>query len=98
MKAVVRPKFYEDLEREQLWLLEHVGQKVADDWHEAVWETILFLGGNPNVGRLRKEIDFEGVRSWRVREFHRWLIFYGVREDLLVLYRVVGGEMDLSAL
>jgi len=50
------------------------------------------------LGRLRKDLEFEGVRSWRVTGFHRWLVFYGVRDDAIVLYRVVGGEMDLTAL
>ena len=98
MKATVRPAFYADLEREQVWLLEHVGPELADEWHEVVWETILFLAGNPEIGRLRKDLDFDGVRSWRVRRFHRWLILYAVRDDMLVLYRIVGGEMDLTNL
>jgi len=98
MKANVRPAFYADLEREQGWLLEHVGAELADRWHEAVWQTILFLAANPHLGRLRKDLKFEGVRSWRVTHFHRWLIFYGVSEDAIRLYRVVGGEMDLTAL
>ncbi len=98
MKANVRPAFYLDLEREHSWLLEHVGPELADRWHEAVWKTIQRLGINPRLGRLRKDLEFEGVRSWRVTGFHRWLIFYGVRDDVIVLYRVVGGQMDLTSL
>ncbi len=40
----------------------------------------------------------KGIRSWRVNDFERWLIFYGVRDDILVLYRVVSGTMNLPKL
>jgi plasmid stabilization system protein ParE len=98
MKAFARPAFYQDVEREQLWLLENVGSELADKWHEAVWETIWYLASHPEFGRLRKDLKFDGIRSWRVNGFKRWLIFYGVRENTLVLYRVVGGQMDLTTL
>jgi plasmid stabilization system protein ParE len=98
MKFRVRPAFYLDLEREQLWLLENAGATVADRWHDAVWDTLQFLQTWPEAGRLRHDLKFAGVRSWRVSKFHRWLIFYGLRDRNLILYRVVRGEMNLSEL
>lgn len=98
MKARVRRAFYADIEREKLWLIENAGSEVAQRWQDAVWETLLFLSAQPEVGRLRRDLKFEGVRSWRVEGFRRWLIFYGVREETLILYRVVGGQMDLRKL
>jgi hypothetical protein len=50
------------------------------------------------MGRLRRALKFEGVRSWRVEGFRRWLVFYGTRDDVIVFYRVVGGQMDLRKL
>jgi plasmid stabilization system protein ParE len=94
----VRPAFYEDLAREQLWLLEHASAEVADRWHEAVWATIQFLERNPALGRIRSDLDRPGIRSWRVNDFKRWLIFYGERDDDLILFRIVSGAMNLPAL
>ena len=87
MSVLVRPAFYEDLAREQLWLLEHSCAEVADRWHEAVWTTIQFLERHPALGRIRSDLDQPGVRSWRVSDFKRWLIF-----------RVVSGTMNLPAM
>ena len=43
-------------------------------------------------------ITLKDIPSWRVEHFTRWLIFYGLREDALVLYRVRSGTMNLAAL
>jgi len=95
MKLHIRPAFYEDVVREELWLLEHAGAEIADRWHEKLWHTLAFLQKNPLVGRVRKDLKFTGIRSWRISEFDRWIIFYGVRDDVLVVYRVVFGTMNL---
>ncbi len=97
MKLTVRPQFWRDMERQQLWLLQHVGADIADRWFDAVWATIQFLQGNPEVGRLRLDLKHPGIRSWLVKHFPRWTIFYGV-DDRLILFRVVGGEMDLRGM
>ena len=98
MKPHVRPAFYDDITHEELWLLERAGAEVADRWHESLWKTIQFLEHHPFIGRERRDLQRKGVRSWRVSDFERWLIFYGVQEDTLVLYRVVSGTMDLPGL
>jgi plasmid stabilization system protein ParE len=98
MKLHVRPAFYEDVTREEFWLLEHAGTEIADRWHEKLLRTLAFLQKNPLVGRIRKDLKFSGIRSWRVSEFDRWIIFYGVRDKTLVIYRVVSGTMNLPAL
>jgi plasmid stabilization system protein ParE len=98
MRRRVRPAFYVDITEEQLWLLEHAGAEVADRWHEALWKTIDFLDKHPLIGRERRDLKHRGIRSWRMKDFERWLIFYGVREDTLVLYRVVCGTTNLFKL
>jgi plasmid stabilization system protein ParE len=97
MSVYVRPSFYYDVAREELWLLRRAGAETADLWHEALWDTIHFLQKNPFIGRQRGDLEHKNIRSWRVKHFERWLIFYEVREseDALILYRVVSGTMDL---
>jgi hypothetical protein len=49
--------------------------------------------GNP---RLPRGADTAFIRSWRLRGFPRWLIFYGVAaEKDVVFYRVRSGTMNL---
>ena len=98
MKIQIRPAFYHDVTREELWLLEHAGAEIADRWHAKLWQTLAFLQKHPLVGRVRKDLKFPGIRSWRVSEFDRWIIFHGVRGETLVIYRVVSGTMNLPAL
>ncbi len=98
MKLLVRPKFYEDITREEIYLLEHAGEETADRWHESLWRTIEFLATQPLVGRARTDLKFTGIRSWRVDDFERWLVFYGVRRNDLILFRVVSGTTNLYAL
>jgi plasmid stabilization system protein ParE len=98
MKLIVRPQFYLDLEEEIYWLLKNAGPEVAQRWRDAVWQTIIFLKANPEIGRQRTDLKQPGVRSWRVPHFTRWLIFYGVRADSLVIYRIRSGLMNLVVL
>jgi hypothetical protein len=49
--------------------------------------------GWPGTARLKRK----AIRSWRVKDFERWLI-YAVRGDVLVLHRVVSGNMNLLRL
>ena len=41
-------------------------------------KTIEFLEKHPFIGRERRDLKHHGIRSWRVKDFERWLIFYGV--------------------
>ena len=98
MKLIVRPAFYHDLAREEFWLLEHAGAEISDRWHEALWKTLEFLKTNPMIGRARMDLKHKGIRSWRIKEFDRWIVFYGVRDDSIIIYRVVLGTMNLLVL
>jgi plasmid stabilization system protein ParE len=98
MQVFYRPKFLEDMTREELWLMEHVSPEIADHWHQAVVDTIDFLRSHPRFGRERSDLAFPGVRSWGVENFRRWIVFYGLRDEALVLFRVVSGSMNLQIL
>ena len=98
MTLYSRPAFYRDLAREQLKLLDRAGPDIAEAWYGAVMQTVDFLAKHPQVGRLRTDLKHPGIRSWRVKRFKRWIIFYGVRDDSVILHRVVSGTRDLPAL
>jgi len=91
-----RPRFLLDLAEELVWLNDKAGADVAERWFEALLVTIQFIENNPLVGRERKDLPPSGIRSWRVREFPRWLIFYAVTSPkTIVFYRVRSGTMNL---
>jgi plasmid stabilization system protein ParE len=94
--AAKRPRFLLDLAEELYWLKDKAGADVAERWYAALLVTIQFIERNPLVGRERKDLTPAGIRSWRVRGFPRWLIFYSVSgEKKIVFYRVRSGTMNL---
>ncbi len=96
MSAAKRPRFLLDLAEELLWLKEKAGPEVAERWYDALLATIQFIEKNPYAGRERKDLSPAGIRSWRLRGFPRWLIFYAATPDSGVFfYRVRPGTMNL---
>jgi plasmid stabilization system protein ParE len=91
-----RPRFLLDLEEELLWLKGNAGVAVAERWYSAVVLTIQFIEQHPFTGRERNDLFPAGIRSWRVRDFPRWLIFYSAPSpNKIVLYRIRSGTMNL---
>lgn len=96
MRSAKRPRFLQDLAEELIWLKEKAGTEVAERWYHALLVTIEFIEENPLIGRERKDLRPAGIRSWRVRGFPHWLIFYAITvENEIVFYRVRSGTMNL---
>ena len=99
MRILRRPRFLLDLAEELTWLNEKAGPEIAEAWYEALNATLRQLQRHPHLGRLRKDLSPAGIRSWRISDFPRWLIFYGIEgERNLILYRVRQGTMNLVVL
>ena len=98
MKLNVRPLFYSDLEETVAYLSEVASSEIARRWAQAVWHTVDELNQHPLFGRERRDLPFPGVRSWRVMGFARWLIFYGLKAESIVFYRVKHGAVNLVKL
>ncbi len=96
MKPVKRPRFLLDLAEELIWLKDKAGVEVAERWFNALLGTLEFIEKKPFVGRERNDLSPAGIRSWRVRGFPRWLIFYSVNsKGQIVFYRIRSGTMNL---
>lgn len=98
MKTLFRPQFRTDIYTESLWLMDNASVDVAGRWKDGLRSTLRFLSKNPLVGRERKDLEFSGIRSWGVKGFRRWIIFYEVRGECVVFHRVVSGTMNLYVL
>jgi plasmid stabilization system protein ParE len=86
------------LVEELIWLNDKAGRVVAEAWYQSLEDSIRLLTKQPYIGRERKDLSPAGLRSWRVAGFPRWLIFYGIEADNLVLYRIRQGNMNLVVL
>jgi plasmid stabilization system protein ParE len=96
VNAAKRPRFLLDLAEELIWVNNKAGTEVAERWYDALLATVQFIEKNPFIGRERKDLSPAGIRSWRVRGFPRWLIFYeATSKGGVVFYRVRSGTMNL---
>lgn len=94
-----RPRFLLDLAEELSWLNQQAGAEVAERWYQALKQTIHFLQQHPFVGRERTDLKPDGIRSWRIKQSPRWLVFDSVRGDKqITLLRVRPGNMNLVVL
>lgn len=99
MQAIKRPRFLLDLAEELTWLHAKAGPAVAERWYQSLLSTMEDLKAHPHLGRERHDLKPAGIRSWRVKRYPRWLIFYSVRvNDELVFLRVRYGMMNLTRL
>lgn len=98
MQLQTRPLFYADVAEEVEYLTRKAGEETALRWKSAVDRTAQKLLRHPGLGRPRPDLKPAGIRSWRVEHFRRWLIFYAVEKETVILLRVRYGTMDLPSL
>ena len=71
-------------------------EAVARRFLEAAYDSFEFLADNPFVGRARPEFNHADLRSWRVKGFRSYLIFYKPLEvGGVQIWRVLHGSRDL---
>jgi plasmid stabilization system protein ParE len=94
-----RPQFLFDLAEELLWLKNNAGSEIAESWYYSLQDSIAFLQKHPLVGRERTDLKPAGIRSWKISDFPRWLLFYQVKNGRdIVFLRVRTGNMNLGVL
>ena len=64
---------------------------------EAAYNAFEFLAQHPGAGRHRADLGFPEVRSWRLRGFRRYLIFYRELPDRIQIWRILHGSRDLNS-
>ncbi|MFY9343462.1 MAG: type II toxin-antitoxin system RelE/ParE family toxin [Planctomycetota bacterium] len=89
-----------DLETNAAYLLDHGSVQVALRFLDRAEETFALLAQHPGFGRRRAFVrpDLEGLRSFRVKDFENYLVFYLPRESGIEVVRVLHGAQDLEAL
>ena len=71
--------------------------EVVTRFLESLEETLTILLEHPEVGKPREsaEARVRGIRSWAVRDFTSYLIFYAVTADGIRIVRLLHGARDL---
>jgi toxin ParE1/3/4 len=70
---------------------------VAVRFVEAFKSSVELLSRMPEIGRARPDLGAPETRSWRVKGFRKYLIFYEAFPDRVRLLRVLHGARDLQA-
>ena len=73
----------------------HDNLEAADRFLIAAEDTFYAIARNPDIGSQRSFRKLVGVRSWPVKSFEKYLIFYKKRDGTVVVGRVIHGMRDL---
>lgn len=96
-RLVVRPAADADIDA--------IADRIAIDnpgvgrrFYEAVWESFERLGQMPGIGALRESNNprLRGLRSWIIKGFENYLIFYLPIDRGIDVVRVLHGARDLN--
>ena len=98
-RILIRPKAQGDLDD----TAEYIGRKnpgAAVRFLTAAEETFNQLLAAPGLGRVREYLNpkLKDLRSWRIRGFENWLVFYRPTDDEIEVVRVLHGARDLGLL
>jgi plasmid stabilization system protein ParE len=72
--------------------------KVSVQWEAEVIRLVEWLQKFPEMGRLRSDLQPPDTRTFRVKEFPNYVVFYRLTADEVVFLRVRHGGMDLTSL
>lgn len=92
MQLLLSPEAQSDLADILLYTIQRWGEEQQDRYVAALDRGLLLLQENPEIGRGRPDL-FPRCRSYRVREH---IIYYGLHEGAVVVFRVLHGRMDAT--
>ena len=98
MRVVKRPIFLLDVADCADYLFPEGGEGVARRRKKSLDQTVALLSKFPELGRVRHDLPFSGIRTFFLKEFPRYLIFYRLEGGTLDLLRVRHGMMHLPCL
>lgn len=98
MKGIRSPLFLADIEASADYLYTEAGELVLDQWSKSLKATIRLIEKFPELGRLRLDIPFEGIRSLNLKRFPNWLVFYRADKKRVEFLRIKHGMMYLPGL
>ena len=98
MKLVFSSVFETDFAELVAYFHQNAGTPVSLRFENEICRLAKLLQKHPELGRLRRELKPDGIRSLVVPEFRNFLLFYQLKGDDLILLRVKFGGMDLPGL
>ncbi len=88
MRLVFSAVFEQDFEEMITRFAAEASTEVARRFEHSTYKLIETLLQHPKMGRMRTDLIPDGIRSFRVPGFDRYLLFYQMRGNDLVLLRL----------
>jgi toxin ParE1/3/4 len=98
MNLIFSSVFEQDFAELVAYFAREASTETATQFEENTYDLINRLRRSPKIGRIRKDLSPVGIRSFRVSGFERYLLFYQIQAQDLILLRLRYGGMNLQAL
>ena len=98
MKLLRRPLFLTDVEECADYLFNEAGEETARRWQASLYDTLKLISKFPEIGRPRPDLPIAGIRTFHLRAFPRYLVFYRIERRRIELLRIRHGMMHLPRL
>ena len=98
MKAVLRPLFLVDVDEATDYLFTEANESIASSWRDELKRTLNLIREFPEIGRLRSDLPIKDIRTFQMRDFPNWLMFYRITAGQIEFLRVKHGMMHLPSL
>ena len=98
MKLIFSSVFESDYAELVGYFHEQAGELVSVRFEKSFEHLAALLQQNPELGRVRRDLKPEGIRSFVVPQFRNFVLFYRVAGEDLIILRLRFGGMDLPAL
>lgn len=89
-----------DIVRQFSWYLEHGSLDVARRFRSSVERSVSLALSRPKAGAPRtvRNPVLHGLRSWPVKGFEEFRIYYLLRQDIFAVVRILHSKRDIGAI
>jgi toxin ParE1/3/4 len=100
VKLIIQASAEDDMLRQYDWYEQQGLSGIADRFSAAVFAGINAAIRTPKVGAPRHSGNpaLAGLRTWPVKGFDEFRIYYVIREDVFMVVRVLHGKRDIGAI
>ena len=100
MKLFIQEAAQQDILQQVDWYSERELYDIAERFQQASSAAIAALMRMPRAGAPREVSNprLAGLRSWPVKGFDEFRVYYLVQPELLIVVRVLHGKRDIGAL
>lgn len=96
----IRPSAIADMDREAFRIAEYSGEDAGMRFYDACDATFIRLVTYPDIGKLCQfdHPKLQDIRSWQVKEFNEYLVFYRSLPNQVDILMVIHGSRDIETI